>query len=347
MIYYAYLSNKIQEGGMARNKAFYDYFLNKATVINQFSKFKLSRIFKTFRTLVHWLFLKNQKILIHQGTFLYMFPELILRFSFFKIFFFKVLSNLAKKNFVYLEINDLRYEQAYDLELDTNKQLLLNIQLAFFAIDELHYIFASEGLMDYAVKHYQVKAELCQVAVNGGLPLNSESDDKEWTTGRIKFVYAGSLNKGRQIELLIDKFRDSLNCDLVLMGDGGDWIDPYIKNMDNIKYLGNFEEHEAQKLVARCDIGIIPYDPGRLYYNICYPTKASFYITSGLGILSTPLKTLENMFSGNEFIEFKGYEEWGTFLKSINNHHISVMKKSANNYKEKLFWDNILRQIKF
>jgi hypothetical protein len=37
--------------------------------------------------------------------------------------------------------------------------------------------------------------------------------------------------------------------------------------------------------VARCDVGLIPYDDSREYYNIAYPTKLSSYIVAGIPFL--------------------------------------------------------------
>lgn len=351
MIYYAYMSKKVTEGGMARNKAFYDYFLDRAIIINLFSASLFLRLLKIAKACFQWFYFKDKTILIHQGTFFLMFPEKLLKQKAPRKIALYLLQRVSLRNNVYFEVNDLRFEQAISLQLNADLKLLESIQIDIFSYKALNFIFASKGLEDFAVKSYHVDQSKCQTIINGGNVLSNATKIPDidnfsnlFKSDKINFVYAGSLNKGRQIETMLKIFQNKPGINLILMGAEGEWIK---KIANNLFYLGDFEEILAHHIVAKCDVGIIPYDARKLYYNICYPTKVSFYISAGIGTLSTPLDTLKDMYQNDTFINFCDINDWDTYLNELTAEKILKMKENARDFRKEIYWQTLLSKINF
>lgn len=77
--------------------------------------------------------------------------------------------------------------------------------------------------------------------------------------------------------------------------------------------MGSYSEEEAIQIVSSCDIGLVPYDESRLYYNMCYPTKNSFYITAGIPILIIPLEESLNQLEKYDILFIEKLENWDKF----------------------------------
>jgi len=343
--YITHITPNIDDGGMARNEAFKDYFLKKNNIktINIYSSNIFIRVIKFFRILLLFLFKRDKALFIHQGTILYLFPIKIFGINFFFRSIMKLLLRVSKNNKLIIEINDLPYEQSIDLELTVNP-FFLKFEENIFSLSYVHFIFASHEMELYVRNKYKI--EKTSTIINGGkIIINSSSEDKFdfEINSKITFVYAGTLNKGRQIEKLISLFIGKDNVQLVLLGSGGQWIKEEAEIFGgNIYYLGSFIESDAHKIVSRCDIGIIPYDANRFYYNLCYPTKASFYITAGITFLSTPTKELINCFKNYDFVLFKELEEWDTLLKNIKFNEIKYLNSKVNLIKNRFTWDYLI-----
>ncbi|RED19603.1 glycosyltransferase involved in cell wall biosynthesis [Flavobacterium cutihirudinis] len=349
--YYIYhLTNSVHEGGMARNNAFYQRFLDlNAVSLNVYSKSIIKRLWMSIKALWVLIFLKNKNIFIHQGSLFVLFPVFLMRISFFKKWIFYLLNRLARRNKFMLEVNDLPYEQSIDLELHIDDIYKL-LQDRLYTIKGCYYIFASNEMASYAALKYSIQDKYFKVIINGAPELfdcPAIFNDEKWITSTdIKFVYAGSLNKGRQIEDLLTIFRENKNNLLIILGNNGEWL----KTLDlpaNIIYLGNFEEREAHYLVSKCDVGIIPYNEERFYYNLCFPTKVSFYLTAGLPILTTPLKELQQVFKDKKALLFVSFTNWSTTIKNLNTSEILIMKESVKNIKDSYSWKAILNENKF
>ncbi|KIC63435.1 glycosyltransferase family protein [Chryseobacterium taiwanense] len=341
-IYITHLPQTIKEGGMARNNAFFNYFSqNQIYTVNVFNTIFFFRFLFTLKAILELSIRKNKAIFIHQGTLLYLFPIKILKVNFIFKFVLFILKRSSNRNQLTVEINDLPYEQAVDLELFVDS-FYLKFEKTLFSFKDVHFIFASHEMEAYVKEKFNlIKTE---VIINGGEKFkNSFLDIKyEWENSSvISFIYAGTLDKGRQIEDLILLFNNRENVQLILIGLNGEWINKEYCS-ENIIYLGNFEEKIAHQIVSKCDIGIIPYNANRFYYNLCYPTKASFYITAGISFLSTPLLELKNVFEKYNCIFFKDINEWDSFLENLEENTITEKNEIIKNINEKFTWNYLL-----
>lgn len=346
---YLYIANQtdnVSEGGMSRNNAFYQFFKSKNyAILNAYDKNYLVRVFRNFKFLLSSVFLKEKKIVMHQSSLALLFP--MFTWQYLGFLYKAYLNHLAKNNSLYIEVNDLPVEQSKDLELghDKNHDFFQNI---VYTIKGGHYIYASHEMEKYAREKYKQTTSGNQVIINGG---NKTVDGKDILNelnikidqSKINFIYAGSLNKGRQIEQMIDVFSD-LDANLYLIGGEGAWInDRYTHG--NIKYLGIFKEEIAQIITSRCDMGIIPYDAARFYYNLCYPTKVSFYICSGIPILSTPLKETQNVLGEFDLGYFADESHFHDIIKNMSKESIGTVKKNVSAVSDLFTWEKILSHL--
>lgn len=344
-----HLTDSVNEGGMARNKAFYEKFLSlKAIQINVYSKNIAKRFWMALRTLLLLIFTRNKNLFIHQGSLLVLFPIFFMKIPFLRKLVFSLLNRAAKRNKLILEVNDLPYEQSIDLELEVH-EIYKIIQDGFYSIKECHYVFASNEMAAYISSKYSIKELYINVIINGAPQLCDYSSiftNEQWVNSeKTKFVYAGSLNKGRQIEDLLNIFSKDQHNLLIVLGNEGEWLNA-VELPENIIYLGNFQEKEAHYLVSKCDIGIIPYNEDRFYYNLCFPTKVSFYLTAGLPILSTPLKELQQVFKNEAALLFVSFDKWSTVIENISKNEVMIMKESAKIIKESYSWKFLLNKGK-
>ncbi|WP_456314080.1 hypothetical protein [Pseudomonas shirazensis] len=350
ILYIYYLPKSVREGGMARNKAFYETFnLLEAKMFNMFTKNILVRLVNNFKVLIVLFFVKKKTIFIHQGTLLFIFSMFLLRINFFRRIIFIILNRISKNNKLIIEINDLIYEQSIDLELKVDEVFRI-LQKDIFAIKDCNYIFASNEMAFYVMSKYCVPTQNSRVILNGAPRVQDYSHtikNEEWMNSiKNKFVYAGSLNKGRQIEDLLNVFKDQENSLLIILGNEGEWLHEF-ELPENVIYLGNYEEGEAHYIVSKCDIGIIPYKEDRFYYNICFPTKASFYLTAGLPILSTPLNELQKVFEDKGVVLFSSFKDWINIVNNIDSDTLFKMKKNTMDIKDEYYWESLLSHIKF
>ncbi|MEA9413125.1 hypothetical protein [Flavobacterium sp. PL02] len=272
-----------------------------------------------------------------------------MKIVFFRKIVFYLLKKISSRNKLILEVNDLIYEQSIDLELVVD-DFFSFLQDKLYTIENCNYIFASNEMKHYVSEKYSILPKYSTVIVNGAPELCDYSfmfNNEEWmNTDKLKFVYAGSLNKGRQIEDLLAVFDNDKDNLLIVLGNEGEWLEE-IELANNIFYLGNFEEKIAHYLVSKCDIGIIPYNEDRFYYNLCFPTKVSFYLTAGLPIFSTPLKELQNVFYNDDVILFNSFSDWKNVIMNIDKKYIEKMKKSTDLIKNKYQWDFLLKRFDF
>ena len=341
LFYIGHVVAGFNDGGQSRNRAFMQAFLNKkASIKAVYDSNPLIRFFNGLNLLTFLLFSKGNQIFVHQGTLIVLFPMPVLKYGWIRKLVFKLLQHAADRNTVTIEVNDLPYEQSKDLELPV-RQLDKVFQESLYSLKNAHYVFASHEMGKYVHKKYNSPYS---VVINGSDRvkdfLTSDPAPACFNSLETKYIYAGGLNKGRQIELLISKFRGRKEI-LILIGEWGDWLSDY-ELPANIFYLGKFQEDYAHYLASRCDIGLIPYDENRFYYNICYPTKASFYITAGIPFLSTPLEELKNVFEKSGMVYFVPIDGWDEFIEHFDSSSLSDTKKKIELQKHQFYWDDLL-----
>jgi hypothetical protein len=346
-IYLGWYTDKADEGGLARNHAFKDYLEKKNfKIINLYPSNIFQRLFNIFRLTFILLKTKNSTLFLHGNFLITVYLVQIIHFKLYVYLISKILNKAAKSNDLIIEINDLRYEQSFDVKTKkVTKKFDSAERRILYELPNSKYIFASNMMREYAIKKYNLKIENTITIINGGPIKSSESEyNYHIQSNNISFVYAGTLNKGRQIEHMIDVFIKSKNTTLYLLGTGGDWI-PKKYSKARVVYLGSFNERDAHKIVSQCDIGLIPYDECGFYYNLCYPTKASFYLTAGIPFLSTPLDELIDHFGSQDVCVFKEFEEWKIEIDKIDLSKLVKMKKHVQQINEKYTWGQVLEKV--
>lgn len=345
-IYIGHLTNKIRDGGMARNKAFHNYAKVKLyKVFNLYDSNLLVRIFKITSFLLTSFFWQSRSILLHLGTIFLIFPKKLLNTKLGLQLFASWLRTVSKKNEFYLEINDLPYQQALDLDLKIEK-FYLNFQNVIFDKHlKLNYIFAAHRMRDFVVKHHHIDIKQTQVIINGA-PASTFSQGtdffEKYDPSKVKFVYAGTLNKGRGIENLLNVFKGSPHY-LFLVGEQGEWIE----NLKNVIYLGGHEENIAKEIVSQCDIGVVHYEEEREYYNICYPTKYSFYLSAGIPIISTELQEAKFVLEKYDVTYFVPFKNWKSFINEITKEDLQQKSRNLLSIKNNFNWDFIMEKLRF
>ncbi len=248
--------------------------------------------------------------------------------------FISSLNISCRYNRVVVDICDLKYEQSIDLGI--NKKRLNAIARTERRLFKLpcEFVFASESMKEYAIRKYNIRSWKCHVLDNGGSFDYSKTafpDDVD----KIKLVYAGTLNKGRCIEAMIECVKNNHNVILYLCGTGGDWI----KEDDNVRYLGALDESSAHYIVSKCDIGLIPYDSSKQYYNIAYPTKLSFYITAGIPFISTDVKEVRKIHEKYNIGYIAEISDWQNLLSTFDLVELERKKMRIKRVSEKFTWD--------
>jgi hypothetical protein len=111
----------------------------------------------------------------------------------------------------------------------------------------------------------------------------------------------------------------------------------------NVTYIGALEEEEAHMLVSLCDVGIIPYDASKFYYNIAYPSKLSFYITAGITFLSTDVTEVEQINKQYHFGIIEPFMNWDIKLDEVSREDIDLLKQKVSVYQKRFYWKNIFK----
>lgn len=353
-IYYFTQGNeKVLDGGSSRDSAFLACIkqLDKSNLrIISLSSFGIkNKILSLFKCIYLFLTIKNSAVLLHQNFIFSVFSGKLLNISPYRSAIFFILNVLTKNNRLIVEINDLRFEQAIDFGIRFDRAGYLGVQRKIFQLKNAEFIFASNGLRNLSISHYGVSPDVTYTIINGGILRGGSDSASEgcstWISkGALNCVYAGGLIQGRQILEMVELFRDMPNVNLLLMGGDGDWLKEY-PLPNNIKFMGNLPEALAHQLVERCDLGLIPYDDTLSYYNLCYPTKASFYATAGTPFLCTCLDELMETFKGDEFAIFLPFNQWSEAIKKLDKQNIQVMKAVLSTEKVKYAWESILAPL--
>ena len=329
-----------REGGIARDMA-YIAFLNTKYYLVRLGRFKALNFFKV---LIVLLLLRNRKIFIHFPFNGIPLSDKFFVLKLFRLIFLRIIYYSSQYNELVFDIADLPYEQAIDLDLPI-PYYYQEIERKIFNLPA-KFIFASYSMRSYACNKFQLPIDNTSVCINGGLVLskeilkvNNHLIDKE----KVNFVYAGTLNKGRGIMRVIEVFKNAPDVNLTLLGEMGEWINN-IKPADNIRYLGPIDERIAHSLVSLFDVGIVPYDSQKLYYNIAYPTKLSFYITAGITFLSTDVSEVKIINEKYKMGFVYPIEDWNHEILKLKKDEVLNKKKIILKYKEEFYWDVIFEK---
>lgn len=355
VIFFTYVDNEnykaTNEGGLARFLGLYKY-LESISIDKMYVRIdrKCKRIIRLKRVYGYLLFSKKCLIILQYPSLgIPVFGKSLIS-TIMRIVFLRFMKLSSLKNKIYVDVADLPYEQSIDLEmnLNSNFEIFKSIETQIYNLKNTIYIFASYSMREYVCNKYNIDQNQTVVCVNGGNKLktfDTSKYNKFVNRDNVKYIYAGTLNKGRQIEKIVNIFKRCPNCNLILIGINGEWIEKEDLPV-NIQYLGSLEEEEAHQLTSMCDIGIIPYDSDRFYYNIAYPTKLSFYITAGITFLSTKVREVQNINEKYDVGYTLDINEWGNFINNLSKEEINRQKEKINLVKDDFYWDNIFKAIK-
>lgn len=347
-IYITIVPDIVDEGGMARNRAFFEFLKNRENIhiLNLRYTNNFLRIFQTFYLSYLLLFFRKKNIFIHETVLVSLFPLKLFKYNFFVYFFARIIRSNDKNNHLFIEINDLPFEQARDLGLKLHLGQK-NFQKAIFNLERAQYAFASNLMKEYTVGKYKI-INRCEIIINAGPELRTNKTKEVEAVkalineDKISYVYCGTLNKGRQIEKIMEIFSFlNKSSQLFLLGAEGEWIKSF-ETSKNIHYLGNFDENTAHSIVSLFSVGLVPYDNTKFYYNICYPTKISFYLTAGLPVVCTPLRELQYWFSNKKYLIFEDIENWNNFFCNLDKRSIYEFGRNLNTIE--YTWENILEK---
>ncbi|GKU31643.1 hypothetical protein [Clostridium folliculivorans] len=354
ILFFTYVNKEnykdINEGGLARFLGLYKYL---ESICAQKKYIRIDRscslLTRLARVYINLLFTKRCLIILQYPSLgIPIFGEGLISTALRKIFL-KLIELCSVKNRMYIDVADLPYEQSRDLEINSNTgfHIFKDIESAMFNLKNAKYMFASYSMRDYICTKYNLDTNKAIVCINGGHKIqvfDEEKYKKIISEKNINYIYAGTLNKGRQIEEIINIFKKCPMCNLILIGINGEWIEQ--ENLSsNIQYLGSLQEEEAHKLTSMCDVGIIPYDSSRFYYNIAYPTKLSFYVTAGITFLSTKVSEVQKINERYDVGYTLDIEKWGQFINTLSKEEINNKKQEINLVKENFYWDNIFKAV--
>lgn len=340
--YFGFVFGSLSEGGDVRTNAFREFFQkHTSTEIMVYQNTSLiHRLIRGIKFLIYLLLVKNKKLFIHYIFLRHVFTDRLLGNVVFVNLIGWIIEYSSKKNSIFIEVNDLPYEQALDLDLPHNKLNIFDIKL--YSITDINFIFASFSMRDYVVDKYKLNMENTDVVINGGINLQNSlpiAKDVINNPGCLRFVYAGSLHKGRQIEDMINIFKQTKHK-LFLLGSDGEWLKEYV--VENITYLGSMKEKDAHLFVSQCDMGVIPYDDSKFYYNLCCPTKASFYISAGIPFIATQTVELMKCFNSS-IATFMPVSQWLQWINSSSiNKEITSMINNVWIIKKDYEWDKLI-----
>lgn len=334
--------------------AFYEFFKDKTNVVN---------IFYSNKNILDLLYLTFLFILAKKKTFILHLSSIYLPISdkYFigkigRKIFINLLKKVDKKNTIIFEINDLIIEQAIDLEFEI-PHYFKELENTIFTLRNAKYVLASYSMRDHVLSKYCINAESAFVCINGGYKLENtkktiSSEEKNLldkiltiiVPDKINYVYAGTLNKGRQIETVIKIFEKNKNSNLILIGTNGKWLEGK-RYLSNINYIGEWREKVAHYIVSKCDIGIIPYDETRFYYNIAFPTKLSFYITAGISFLSTRTEELRKIMHKYKKIGIlESIDNWESVINNLGKEEVLLMNSEIKKIQSDFYWGNIINK---
>jgi len=342
----------IKEGGVVRNNAWIRYLKDdckmKVTFVNFVFTNKILKYLNYVYFCFRCIFIKNSKIF-------FLYPKVGLPILtkggkgdvYRKVFLVMVKKLIANGNDLIFDVSDVKYEQAIDLRLDNLDLPKIKVfEDEFFSLGQ-YYVFASYSMKEYIQNKYNIDEQKCEVCINGGYEfLKCDKKFDIVNKDKISYVYAGTLNKGRMIEEMINVFPNASDKELILIGTGGEWINEFLSKCGktNVQYYGEFVESEASLIVSQCDVGLIPYDSSRFYYNIAYPTKLSFYITAGIPFLSTPVNEVKLVLNHYKIGYAAEIEDWTELIDSLTKDNIEKLKDDVKMVKHNFYWKEVFKK---
>ncbi|MDE9428666.1 hypothetical protein [Xenorhabdus bovienii] len=99
-------------------------------------------------------------------------------------------------------------------------------------------------------------------------------------------IYAGSIQKGRNLEKIASQLATSENHHLILIGHNKNCSTEYFNAMRNVSFLGQLPRKQVNYFYDQADIGLLQYENEPLNTKLCAPVKLWEYLYFKLNIIS-------------------------------------------------------------
>lgn len=119
-------------------------------------------------------------------------------------------------------------------------------------------------------------------------------------------IYAGYLQKGRGIELLLQSLKDNRDWCFFICGQG-----PGMKTFKNraqelnlrnrVKFTGNLDHEVLFPLISRCDVGYCFIEPLAKSYYYALPNKLTEYLQAGIPVIGSDLPEIRKIIEKYQF----------------------------------------------
>ena len=355
-------NDEIKEAGQLRTVSFYRYIednIANASIItahdNNITNNMLVRtargVYDYFRVLSLIIFSKNNINILNYHTLVFAHP--LDMFAFIKgIIFITVvkISSIMRKGKIIINIHDLPRYQNKDLGYP-----MYSRDIFYFIFEKILFNYADElwptanEMASLIKRDYKFSnRKKYRIAINGNINRVGETIiDLSRENGEMYFVYAGTLNRNRGIEEMIDAFISAKNenAKLLILGlDEIEMMKDYSKQNNKIFYLGHKTAEECNAIVSQCDYGIICY-PNKFYFNTTFLTKIALYITCEVPILTVNSRIAEQLISNENIgLSCKQEELMEKYQYIYKHRDIAVtFKRNIKKIKNGYYWDTILR----
>jgi len=140
------------------------------------------------------------------------------------------------------------------------------------------------------------------------------------------FIYVGGLQQGRGLITFIEAFYEasstSKEMSFVLLGDGREraMLEALVKGLhleERIFFNGATPSEEVVTLLAAADVGVSLIEPISPSYELALPSKVFEYMSASLGVLSSNLRQVEELFAKEPWITFADPAEKQSVMKGI------------------------------
>jgi glycosyltransferase involved in cell wall biosynthesis len=177
----------------------------------------------------------------------------------------------------------------------------------------------SESLAEVLTKRYKAKFETIR-----NVPTYKEKDI------HIKFskptiLYQGALNKGRELELLVNAMQQLPEFDCLIVGEGdlSTELREQAKNSPNVQFLGLLAPDKIKTITQKVFFGYNLLDAKSLSYYYSLSNKYFDYMQAGVPSISSALPEYE-------FLN----QKWvcGICIPNTENDLINCLKKYANDH---------------
>ncbi|MEH6991076.1 glycosyltransferase [Cytobacillus firmus] len=136
------------------------------------------------------------------------------------------------------------------------------------------------------------------------------------------FVYVGSISKEREIDVLLNKYVESLPGKLCLIGDVEDDIYKRYKGYKDITFTGKLSYNEVPEVASKAIYGI-NFIPNKYPYNKQTSTKLLEYLTLGLKVITTDYQWIRT---------FEDKHGCSFYKLSYNNLNFNIIDIKSHNY---------------